>query len=92
MFLYLSDDCSILRLTAHQLQFIPKIVLLQNFHHFVDILWERLPEHIKADSEVQQYRRCTRHWNLPGQLIHIDGPAPFINNCAECQREKATVC
>ncbi|XP_011686369.1 PREDICTED: uncharacterized protein K02A2.6-like [Wasmannia auropunctata] len=49
-----------------------------------------LSEHIKADSEVQQYRRCLKHYNQPWQQTHIDGPAPFVKNCSECRRE-ATV-
>jgi len=52
MFL-LSDKRAILWLTAEQLQYIPKIVLLQNFGNYVERLWAKLPEYIKADSEVQ---------------------------------------
>lgn len=86
MLLYLSVKSDILKFTAEQLQFVPKIVLLQNFGDYVEYLWDRLPEHIKADSEIQKYRRCYKHYNQPWQRTHIDGPAPLIKDCSECQR------
>ncbi|KYQ56632.1 hypothetical protein ALC60_04434 [Trachymyrmex zeteki] len=46
-----------------------------------------LPEHIRADSEVQRYHRCLKHYNLPSHQTHINGPAPLIKNCGECHRE-----
>ena len=88
MLLYLSVKNDILKLTAEQLQFIPKIILLQNFEEYVELLWDRLPEHIKADSEIQQLRRCDKHYNQPWQRTHIDGPAPLIKNCSECLRKR----
>jgi hypothetical protein len=87
MFLLLSVDSDILELTTEQLQIIPKIVLLRDFGSYVEQLWDKLPEHIKADSEVQQYRRCTRHYNLPWQQTHFDGPTPLIKNCGKCQQK-----
>jgi hypothetical protein len=87
MLLYLQVKSDILELTAEQLKFIPKIVLLQNFGSYVERLWDRLPEHIKADSEVQTYRRCLEHYNRPWHQTHIDGPAPMIRDCGECQRK-----
>jgi len=86
MSLILLDSCDILTLTAEQLRYVPKIVLLQKFGYYVEFLWDRLPEHIKPDSEVQQYRRCLKHYNLPSQRTHIDSPAPLIKDCDECLR------
>ena len=85
--MFLSINSDILDFTAEQLQFIPKIVLLRDFGSYVEQLWDKLPEHIKADSEVRQYRRCMRHYNQPWQQTHIDGPTPLIKNCGECQRK-----
>jgi len=87
MFVLLSSPYDILDLSAEQLQFVPKALLLQNFGHYVQLLWDKLPEHIKVDSEVQQYRRCMQHYNQPWQQTHIDGPAPMIKDCSECQRK-----
>ena len=85
MFLLL-DNTNIYSLTAEQLKYIPKIVLLQQFYNHIDYVWDKLPEHIRADSEVQQYRHCLDHYNLPTQRTHIDGPPPLIKDCRECQR------
>jgi len=35
--------------------------------------------------EVQTYRRCYEHYNRSWQRTHIDGPAPLIKDCRECQ-------
>jgi len=37
-----------------ELQYIPKPVLFRVCGHYVHYLWDRLPEHLKADSEIQQ--------------------------------------
>jgi len=66
---------------------ISQIVLLQNFGDYVERLWDKLPEYVKADSEVQQYRSCMRHYNQPWQRTHIDGPPPLIKDCYVWQRE-----
>lgn len=82
----MSDTRDIRDLTSEQLKYIPKVVLLREFPKHIDVLWDRLPEHIRADSEVQQYRRCLEHYNRPWHRTHIDGPAPLIKDCGECRR------
>lgn len=86
MFLALSHPSDILDLSAEQLQYLPKVVLLRVCGNYIDHVWDKLPEHIKADSEVRTYRRCYEHYNQPWQRTHIDGPAPRIKDCSECQR------
>ena len=87
MFLLLTHPYDIFDLSAEQLQFVSKAVLLQMCGNYVHHVWNKLPEHIKADSEVQTYRRCLEHYNRPWQRTHIDGPAPMIKDCNECQRK-----
>ena len=72
MLLIMSDNYDVHSLTAKELEYIPKIILLREFKNYIDQLWDRLPEHIKADSEVQQHRRCLKH-NLTCHRSHIDG-------------------
>jgi len=86
MFVLLSKLSDILDLTAEQLQYIPKLVLLRVCGHYVHYLWDNLPEHIKADSDIQQHRRYLKHYNLPCHRTHFDGPLSLIKNCNECQR------
>lgn len=85
MFFVLADD--ILRLSAEELRFIPKVILLQEFGQYVDRLWEKLPEHLTADREVQGYRRCFKHYNQPWQRDHIDGPTPYVKDCVICNSQ-----
>lgn len=85
MFVLPTNRREILALTAEQLQYVPKIVLLNRYHAYVEQLWDRLPEYLKADREVQSYRACLEHYNRPWQRTHIDGPPPLIRNCGECR-------
>jgi len=89
MFFTLSDNSNIIcYLTSEQLQFIPKIILLREFGNRLDYLWNKLPEHIKQDPEVQSYRRCLEHYNQPSQQLHIDGLPPLIKNCYKCKLQQ----
>lgn len=89
MYLAVTHPSDVLTWSAEQLQYVPKIVLLRVFGDYIEHVWDRLPEHIKADSEVRTYRRCLEHYNLPRQRTHIDGPAPRIKDCDECLRGAA---
>ena len=81
----------ILKFDAEELQYRPKHILLHVFGNYVEFVWNTLPAHKKADAEVRSYRRCNEHYNQPWQRTHIDGPAPMIKDCSECQR-RAAVC
>ncbi|KYN10280.1 hypothetical protein ALC57_17595, partial [Trachymyrmex cornetzi] len=87
MIFLLTNKREILDFTAEQLQYIPKILLLQEFENYVEILWDRLPNHLKTDPEVQRCRPCLEHYNRPWQRTHIDGPPPLIKDCDESNFE-----
>ncbi|KYQ52414.1 hypothetical protein ALC60_08472 [Trachymyrmex zeteki] len=55
MYLALCHPSDILDLSAEQLQYIPKIVLLRVYGDYIDHVWDKLPEHVKADSETHTY-------------------------------------
>ena len=57
--------------------------------HQIPLLWEKLPEHLRADSEVASYQTCHEHWNLPNCGDHIDGRVPARRDCHECRRKMA---
>ncbi|XP_029178521.1 uncharacterized protein LOC114946239 [Nylanderia fulva] len=65
MFVMLSSASDIFSLSAEQLQYIPKIVLLQKCGYFVEDLWDKLPEHIKADPEMIQTLILNRELVVP---------------------------
>jgi len=52
MFLIVSDNYDVHILSAKELEYKLKIILLREFKNYIDQLWDRLPEHIKANSEV----------------------------------------
>ncbi|KYM95349.1 hypothetical protein ALC62_14010 [Cyphomyrmex costatus] len=52
LLIVLSDNCDVHSLTAEELEYIPKINLLREFKNYIDRLWDRLPEYIKADSNI----------------------------------------
>ncbi|KYN21206.1 hypothetical protein ALC57_06422 [Trachymyrmex cornetzi] len=85
MYLALHHPSDILDLSAEQLQYISKVVLLRVYGNYIDYVWNKLPGHLKVDSEVRTYRRSDEHYNQPWQRTHIDGPAPKIKDCSECQ-------
>lgn len=89
MFLLLTDKRDVLDLSAEQLQYIPKIALLRDFGDYVELLWDKLPAHVKTDSEVRSYRACREHYNRPWHRDHIDGPPPPIRDCVECREARA---
>lgn len=91
MFLLLTNKRDILGLSAEQLQYVPKIVLLRDFGDYVERLWDKLPDHLKTDSDVRSYRACLEHYNRPWQRTHIDDPPPLVRECAGCRRA-ASVC
>ncbi|KYN12735.1 hypothetical protein ALC57_15094 [Trachymyrmex cornetzi] len=89
MYLALCHPSDILDLSAEQLQYIPRVILLRVYGDYIDNVLNKLPKHVKVDSEVRTYRRCDEHYNQPWQRTHIDGPAPKIKDCNECQRRAA---
>ncbi|KYN22256.1 hypothetical protein ALC57_05341 [Trachymyrmex cornetzi] len=83
MYLTLCHPSDIRDLSAEQLQYIPKVILLRVYGDYIEHVWDKLREHVKADSEVRTYRRCDEHYNQPWQRTHIDDPAPKIKDCSE---------
>ncbi|KYN11797.1 hypothetical protein ALC57_16044 [Trachymyrmex cornetzi] len=73
MFFLLMNKREILDFTAEQLQYIPKILLLQEFENYVEILWDRLPNHLKTDPEVQRCRLLNKTINALPFEVHIPG-------------------
>ena len=61
---------------------IPKILLLLVYGDYIEQVWDKLPEHVKADSEIRTYRRYDEHYNQLWQRMHINGAAPKITEIA----------
>ncbi|KYN29041.1 hypothetical protein ALC57_01532 [Trachymyrmex cornetzi] len=67
MYLALCHPSDIRDLSVEQLQYIPKVVFLRVYGDYIEHVWDKFPEHVKADSEVRTYRRCDEHYNQPWQ-------------------------
>ena len=80
--LLLVERAEVLNLTAEHFQLIPKVVLLHEFDDYVHVVWDRLPDHIRADPAVQECRLCETHHDHPNP--------PMIKDCHECIRLRAT--
>ena len=75
--------------SKEELEYIPKPLLLKYMGHQIPLLWDKLPEYLRADSEVASYQTCHEHWNLPNCGDPIDGRAPARRDCHECRRKLA---
>lgn len=81
---------NITELGEEELRYMPKNYLLKYLKNYISVFWEKLPENLKADPEVQEHHRCLEHYNQPWQRVHIDGPAPKIKDCSECKKNRTT--
>ncbi|KYN17768.1 hypothetical protein ALC57_09938 [Trachymyrmex cornetzi] len=54
MYLALCHPSDILDLSAEQLQYIPKIVLLRMYGDYIDYVWNKLPGHLKVETHRSQ--------------------------------------
>lgn len=84
----LFNTADIRQMNRIQLEYIPKIVLIQKFPRDIHYVWHKLPNHIKFDREIQVHRLCFEHYNLPSQRTHIDGPPPMIKSCCQCNENQ----
>lgn len=75
---------SVWDLTKEDFEYIPKLILLKYWGREINYIWDRLPTHLREDSEVISYQVCREHWNTPEMRDHIDGPPPLIKDCHTC--------
>ncbi|KAF5277512.1 hypothetical protein FQR65_LT15985 [Abscondita terminalis] len=74
------------KMDEFNLMWLPQAYLKTHTKHTeIHEAWDKLPLEVRNDEEMQTYRLCEEHWNLPESRVHIDGPAPRIRNCNECK-------
>lgn len=71
-------------LTKNELESFPKYFLIKHYSKFITLLWDRLPEHLQCDSEIQSYHKCNDHFNPPWELTHVDAIGPIRRDCEKC--------
>lgn len=50
----------------------------------LEIIWQDLPSTVQ--NQFKQHLPCYKHYNTKDMITHIDGPAPSIFRCAECNK------
>lgn len=71
-------------MNAEDIACLPKEFLLIFASGTIDQAWDKLPEHMRADKDIADCRRCTRHYHTTAGADDFDGPAPMIKNCLQC--------
>lgn len=47
-------------------------------------IWKKLPTEVRRSEDMKTKLPCYQHFNLPTQVLHIDGSPPPINKCNIC--------
>lgn len=82
---FLMKQNSLQDLTSEDLIYIPKLFLIHQAPHAIDIIWDRLPSHLRADPELQQYCECTYHQQERILLTKLTDSSKVIKlNCFIC--------
>lgn len=76
------------KMTAKQLEHMPKEVMIALAPNEIALVWNKLPEHIKSDVDVLKYQYCTEHYSSSSSNLDVDegdGPAPRRLFCCYCK-------
>lgn len=71
------------KLTKKDFENLPKQFLLRTKGLFIQRNWGELPDQLKQDPEIREYRACMIHPYNEG-TDQIDGPRPLIKYCHKC--------
>lgn len=76
----------LLKMTREQLKNMPKEVMITLSANEIALVWDKLPDHVKNDSEMLKYRFCHEHHSSSDQDIdENDGPPPRKIFCCYCK-------
>lgn len=78
---------SLFEMSEEELKYMPKEVLITLCSQEIALVWDKLPDSLKEDSEIQQYQRCLehhKHIDQPDTDVG-DGPPPRKIDCSLCQ-------
>ena len=81
---------SLLCLNTEELSYLPKGFLESYASHQIHLVWEKLPEKYKKDSDLQIYRKCIEHSNYFNKKYGdvLDGYYPLRKHCELCIKKK----
>ena len=58
-----STHKSMIKMTAEELEFLPKEVMVGLAFKEIPLVWDKLPEHIQDDPQIQIYLKCDAYNN-----------------------------
>lgn len=77
-------------MTTDELANLPKEVIITYTSNEISNVWDRLPERLKNDHEMEKYRYCTEHYN--GRIEDdIDHPQLRRIFCCYCKIKEVNV-
>lgn len=75
---------SLLKLSKGELAILPHSFIEYFGQNDIHDVWDKLPDSFTSNPAMLKYRRCLKHYNLPTDENHIDGPAPMMKDCYRC--------
>lgn len=69
-----------------ELKRMPKEVIIACCSHEIALVWDKLPDDLKNDTDIKQYQFCDEHYNH-AEDINVDvndGPPPKRMFCSFC--------
>jgi hypothetical protein len=73
------------KLSKYTIQYLPEVFLRKMEGLKLEAVWSFLPEKFKEEKYFLERLPCRKHYNLPNQRTHIDGPPSPIYCCYECK-------
>lgn len=75
------------KMTAEQLENMPKEVMIALAPNEIALVWDKLPNHLKNDSDISKYRFCFEHHcsDDDSSSDQGDGPIPRKLFCCYCK-------
>lgn len=79
----IAQHSNIIFLSKEEISLIPKDYLIACFKRYIKYIFDKLSDDLQKDLDIIMCLPCI-HWNLPGSIDHIDGPAWPRKNCNKC--------
>jgi hypothetical protein len=77
------------KMTREQLENMPKEVMISLAPYEIALVWDKLPNHLKNDSDMESYRFCYEHHTSSDDSNEekdvADGPIPRKLFCCYCK-------
>ncbi|CAH1999198.1 unnamed protein product [Acanthoscelides obtectus] len=86
-----SRERSLLNMTRDELAHIPKEVLICCTPNEIAHVWNKPPEHLKEDADIQRFQFWWEHRGISGSDDEADGPSPRKMFCCYCNMQDINV-